>query len=379
MSKLQELINKLCPNGVEYKTIGELASYRRGSFPQPYTESSFYGGEGAMPFVQVADIENKGFKLKDKTKQTISKIAQSKSVFVPKGTVLCSIQGTIGRVAITQYDSYVDRTIAIFESLNSEIDKKFFAYCIEVKFEFEKEFARGSTLKTITKEEFTKFKIPVPPIEVQDEIVRILDNFTNLQAELQAELERRIKQYRFYRNKLLKFENYRKISIKNISNNVYSGKNKERVINGKYNVYGSTGIISTTNTAVYNKVQILIARVGANSGYVHIAKGEYDVSDNTLIIDVKDNINFKYVFYQLANMNLHQYAKGGGQSLITAGQIKGIELPIPPIDIQNNVVNILDNFDDLCNNVISGLPAEIEKRQKQYEYYRNKLLSFKEL
>ena len=91
-----------------------------------------------MPFVQVADIEDKGFRLKNKTKQTISKIAQPKSIFVPKGTVICSIQGTIGRVAITQYNSYVDRTIAIFEKINDEIDKKFFAYCIELKFGVEK-------------------------------------------------------------------------------------------------------------------------------------------------------------------------------------------------------------------------------------------------
>ena len=101
MSKLEELIQELCPDGVEYKEIKKLALYRRGSFPQPYTNEAFYGGQGSMPFVQVADIEDKGFRLKNKTKQTISKIAQPKSIFVPKGTVICSIQGTIGRVAIT--------------------------------------------------------------------------------------------------------------------------------------------------------------------------------------------------------------------------------------------------------------------------------------
>ena len=82
MSKLKELIKELCPNGVEYKEIGEIANYRRGSFPQPYTNSSYYGGDEAMPFIQVADIEDTGFLLKKKTKQTISKIAQPKSVFV---------------------------------------------------------------------------------------------------------------------------------------------------------------------------------------------------------------------------------------------------------------------------------------------------------
>lgn len=194
MNNLKELINKLCPNGAEYKTIGEVAKYRRGSFPQPYTNSSFYGGDGAMPFVQVADIEDNGFKLKEKTKQTISKIAQPKSIYVPKGTVICSIQGTIGRVAITQYDSYIDRTIAIFESFKIEINKRFFAYCIELKFEIEKQFAHGSTLKTITKEEFTKFSIPVPPMEVQCEIVRILDTFSNNIEILSNELALRKKQ-----------------------------------------------------------------------------------------------------------------------------------------------------------------------------------------
>ena len=189
MSKLKELIKELCPNGVEYKEIGEIANYRRGSFPQPYTNSSYYGGDEAMPFIQVADIEDTGFLLKKKTKQTISKIAQPKSVFVEQGTVICSIQGTIGRVAITQYNSYVDRTIAIFESFKIEINKRYFAYCIQKKFEIEKQFARGSTLKTITKEEFTKFKIAVPPLEVQHEIVHILDDFTLLSAELSAELK----------------------------------------------------------------------------------------------------------------------------------------------------------------------------------------------
>ena len=121
MNKLEKLIKKLCPNGVKYYTIGEIANYRRGSFPQPYTNSAFYGGDGAMPFVQVADIEDNGFKLKYHTKQTISKIAQAKSIFVSKGTVICSIQGTIGKVAITQYDAFVDRTIAIFEEYKINI------------------------------------------------------------------------------------------------------------------------------------------------------------------------------------------------------------------------------------------------------------------
>ena len=123
----------------------------------------------------------------------------------------------------------------------------------------------------------------------------------------------------------------------------------------------------------------MIARVGANAGFVQIAIGNYDVSDNTLIVDLKDGISLKFVYYQLSCMNLHQYAKGGGQPLITAGQIKHLEICVPTLEKQLEVVSILDRFDALCNDLTSGLPAEIEARKKQYEYYRDKLLDFKEL
>lgn len=147
---------------------------------------------------------------------------------------------------------------------------------------------------------------------------------------------------------------------------------------GNYPVYGSTGLIARTDTAPFNKANILIARVGANAGYTHIAEGKYDVSDNTLIVDVKNGFNFRYVYYQLDNANLHQYAKGGGQPLVTAGQIKQVVIPVPSLEEQARIVAILDRFDALCNDITTGLPAEIEARRKQYEYYRDKLLTFKE-
>jgi len=195
---------------VKWMTIGEIASYRRGSFPQPYGDSRWYGGINAMPFVQVADVAESGMRLNETTKQQISELAMPKSIFVPKGTVIVSLQGSIGRVAITQYDSYVDRTLAIFEQYKIDIDKRYFAYQIERKFSMEKELARGSTIKTITKEEFTKFKIPVPPIEEQERIVAILDRFdalcNDLTSGLPAEIEARQKQYEYYRDKLLSFK-----------------------------------------------------------------------------------------------------------------------------------------------------------------------------
>lgn len=164
---------------------------------------------GCMPFVQVADVADFGFRLHQKTKQQISRLAQPKSVFVEKGTVIVSLQGTIGRVAITQYDCYVDRTLAIFTNYKVDINKKYFAHQLKAKFDLEKEFARGSTLKTITKEEFSKFQIPIPPIEEQNRIVSLLDKFDTLthsiKEGLPREIELRQKQYEYYRDLLLSF------------------------------------------------------------------------------------------------------------------------------------------------------------------------------
>ena len=132
-------------NSEIYKKIGEIAKYRRGSFPQPYDNPEWYGGVGAMPFVQVADISGNMI-LNEKTNKTISVKAQPKSVFVPKGTVVISLQGSIGRVAITQYDSYIDRTVAVFQDLANNVDKKDFLYELYRVFSEEKKAARGSTI-----------------------------------------------------------------------------------------------------------------------------------------------------------------------------------------------------------------------------------------
>ncbi len=163
-------------SGISYKKIGEIAKYRRGSFPQPYDRTEWYGGAGSFPFVQVADIDS-DMRLVEKTKKTISLKAQPYSVFVPKGTVVISLQGTIGRVALTQYDSYVDRTVAIFQNLDVAVDKKYFLYQLQSVFDIEKKSARGSTIKTITKEEFTEFVLPLPSLPEQQAIAKVLSDF----------------------------------------------------------------------------------------------------------------------------------------------------------------------------------------------------------
>ena len=159
------------PESWEWVRLAEVSSYRRGSFPQPYTDLTSYGGPNSMPFVQVADVEEYTYKLKEQTKKTISQKAIPFSVFAPKGTVVVTLQGSIGKVAITQYDSYVDRTLAIFNHIYGKINKMFFSIVLKNKFENEALYARGATIKTITKEEFQSFVLPLPPLAEQKRIV----------------------------------------------------------------------------------------------------------------------------------------------------------------------------------------------------------------
>ncbi|GAA9616202.1 hypothetical protein HpHA84_12250 [Helicobacter pylori] len=169
--------------------------YRRGSFPQPYGNPQWYSDNG-MPFVQVYDV-GENFKLTQKTKQKISKIAQPMSVFVPKNSVIITLQGTIGRVALTQYDCYCDRTILIFDNNTlNDVNKYFFVLSLFTKFEEEKRKADGSIIKTITKQTLKDFEIPLPPLNEQIAIANILSDLDNEIASL--------------KNKKRQFENIKK-------------------------------------------------------------------------------------------------------------------------------------------------------------------------
>ena len=163
----------------EQRKLSECAGFRRGSFPQPYGNKEWYDGEEAMPFVQVADVAD-DMKLVDDTKQKISKLAQPMSVFADKGSVLVTLQGSIGRVAITQYGAFVDRTVLIFDKYNQNIDKTFWAYIIKKKFIDEAQKAPGGTIKTITKEALSDFDLVLPCFDEQKKLGAFLVSIDNL-------------------------------------------------------------------------------------------------------------------------------------------------------------------------------------------------------
>ena len=361
MSRLSEMIEKLCPDGVEYRKLGEVCNLVAGSDVPKNRFSEHITDEYSVP-VYSNGVEEK------------SLYGYTDIPAITEPCVTISARGTIGYAALRIKPFFpIIRLICVIP--DESINVRFLFHVLEMS-----TYRSPQTgIPQLTIPMVKKHLVPVPPLPIQNEIVKLLDNFTELTAELTAELQLRKKQYSFYRDSLLNFSrDDAEVEWKTLgetTKSISSGKNKIRVVDGEYPVYGSTGIIGYCTNFVYEHAQILVARVGS-VGYVQIADGRYDVSDNTLIVDVLSTINMKYIFYYLGYMNLSRLAHGAGQPLITARQLKKLIIPIPPLDVQQKIVSILDRFDALCHDLTQGLPAEIAARRKQYEYYRDKLLTF---
>ena len=382
MNKIERMLQELCPNGVEYKKLEDICECYAGATPN--TKRIEYWENGTIPWMSSGEV-NKGVVWETEKKITQLGYDSSSTKMVPANTVVVALAGqgkTRGSVAIVRIPLCTNQSLCSLVT-KGDVNPDFLYHYLKGQYLTLRKISSGDgTRGGLNLKMINAFEIPVPPLPIQEEIVRILDHFTALTAELQAELQARQEQYEYYRNKLLTFDagsvTWMKMSeIAEIS----SGKNKNKSDIGTYPVYGSTGIIAYCEDFIYVTPQILIARVGANAGFVHIAVGKYDVSDNTLIVSIEDKNKyyFKYVYYLLSNMQLNKLAKGGGQPLVTATDIKKLLIPIPPLSEQQRIVSILDKFETLVNDLSQGLPAEIAAVQEQYEFYRNKLLTFKRI
>ena len=383
-TKVEQLIQQYCPDGVEYKKLGDVCDIKGRIGFRGYTRQDLVEEADGAITLSPSNIINQELNYEDCSYISWAKYEESPEIKVAVGDVIFTKTASVGKTALVKYlpkEATINPQLVVLK--NIQCNSAFLAYVLQT-YRFQKEVAKlqgVGSVPNISQTSLSGITIPIPPLPVQEEIVRILDSFTELQAELQAELQKRLQQYDYYRDNLLSFEGRTDVEWKKLGElgRISSGKNKQKKKEGAYPVYGSTGIIAYCDELKYDKPLILVARVGANAGYTHIARGQYDVSDNTLIIDLdKKNVINKYIFYILVNINLNRYAKGGGQPLITAGEIKEITIPVPPLSEQQRIVDILDRFNTLTTDITAGLPAEIEARRKQYEYYRDQLLTFKQ-
>ena len=411
MSKLDELIKELCPNGVEYKELGEvLVSLNTGLNPRKFFRLNTE--DATNYYVTIREIQKNRIQFSDKTDRINQEalILCNKRANLEKGDILFSGTGTIGEVAIvdeTPNNWSIKEGVYSLKPISTSINSKFLMYILQTKNIKEKYFQKvvGGTVKSITMADLKKVDIPIPPLEVQEEIVRILDNFTALIAELTAELTARKKQYSWYRDYLLKFENKVKIvKLKDIATEMYRGNGIKREevretgipcvrygeIYTEYGIsfektksYTDENLITNKKYIEYGDILFTITgesveEIGKSTAY--IGKEKCLVGGDILVMKHKQDP--VYLSYVLSTENAQkQKSKGKIKSKVVhtnATDIGEIEIPLPPLEVQKRIVEVLDNFEKICNDLNIGLPAEIEARQKEYEFYRNFLLTFKE-
>ncbi|EFN6211029.1 restriction endonuclease subunit S [Escherichia coli] len=267
------------------------------------------------------------------------------------------------------------------------VDTKFLYYFMSSSFkQYILTKSVGATAISIRKPMLEGFKVPIPSpdnpeksLAIQSEIVRILDKFTALTAELTAELNMRKKQYNYYRDQLLNLEgreNTREMRIGDIYDFQYGTGNTIPKSGGQYPVYGSNGIVGSHDK--YNSEDSpVIGHIGAYAGIVNWGQGKHFVTYNGVICRHKSKeVLQKYAYYLLLLQDFGSKSNSASQPFVSYNILNAPIVLVPPLQEQARIVAILDKFDTLTNSITEGLPREIELRQKQYEYYRDLLFSF---
>ena len=402
MSKLDELIKELCPNGVEYKKLGEIFNLKNGYTPSKANKE--YWENTDINWFRIEDININGGILEDSIQKVNTKGIKG-SLFSAKSLIV-STTATIGKHALILKDFICNQQftcLTIKEDYEKIYNGKFMYYYFFKINELTKKNLKVSSFPSVDMDKFKKFLIPLPPLEIQDEIVRVLNNYTKsveeLKEKLNEELIARKKQYSWYRDYLLKFEN--KIEIVKLGDivEVYDGTHQTPdykktgipfiSVENIDNIYNTEKYISEEdyekNYRIKPKIDdIFMTRIGTIGKCAIVTKNNplaYYVS-LALLRPNKNKIDSAYLKYIIeSGIGKKELNK---RILFTAvpikinkGHIDKLEIPLPPLEVQKRIVGVLDNFEKICNDLNIGLPAEIEARQKQYEFYRNFLLTFK--
>lgn len=342
----------------EQRKLSECAGFRRGSFPQPYGNKEWYDGEGAMPFVQVADVAD-DMKLVDDTKQKISKLAQPMSVYADKGSVLVTLQGSIGRVAITQYGAFVDRTVLIFDKYNQDIDKTFWAYIIKEKFIDEARKAPGGTIKTITKEALSDFDLMLPNYDEQKKLGAFLVSIDNLITLHQRKCDETKKLKKFMLQKMFPKKNEKKPEIRFAGFtddweqrklvdvvDVRSGRDYKHLEEGDIPVYGTGGYMLSVNEALSDDEDAIgIGRKGTIDN-PYILRAPFWTVDTLFYAVPLDKYDLNFVFDIFQNVNWKAKDESTGVPSLSKATINAVETLMPEYAEQKKIGEYFSNLDN---------------------------------
>lgn len=403
MSKIDDLIRQYCPNGVEYKKLSKICIRQKGTpitatimkkLNTPQAPIRIFAGGNTFADVNYGDIPDKDI--------------------ITKTSIIVKSRGNIGFEFYTKPFSHKNEMWS-YSSNNKDINLKFVYYYLTNKINDFQLKAKTGKLPQISTPDTDNYLIPIPPLPVQEEIVRVLDIFTALEAELEAELEARKRQYEYYRNKLLTFDenttgggiewkilseiilslktglNPRKFFKLNTSdaNNYYVTikeiQNNTIIISDKTDKINDVALTLCQNRSKLEVGDILFSGTGTigETAVIETPPTNWNIKEGVYAIKP----NHKYIMSRFLMHLFHsenirnaifRKVVGGIVKSIPMNEIGKIIIPVPPLPEQERIVAILDKFDSLVNDISEGLPAELTARRQQYEYYRNKLLTFDE-
>lgn len=388
-NNIDTLIAQLCPNRVEFRELGEIGDFYGGLSGK--NKNDFQGGNAK--YVTYMNIFS-NIALKTIVNDFVIIGENENQNRIEYGDVLFT--GSSETPDECGMSSVVTEKIAEPLYLNSFC----FGFRLQDKDLFLPDFlkylfrddnirkqigqtASGVTRFNVSKKRFAKVTIPLPPLPIQQVIVNILDKFTQLEAELQAELQARRAQYEYYRNELLNFEG-KDVEWKMLGE--VSKILRGTAITEKETIFGEFPVVANAPNPIYfhgksnrSGETIVIARSGAYSGLVSYWNKPFFLTDAFSIHPDNNLIKTKFVYFFLKTdqKKIHLMKKGSGVPHVRANDFESYSIPVPPLSEQERIVAILDKFDKLVNSKSEGLPAEILARRKQYEYYRGKLLDFK--
>ena len=380
MSRLDEVIKELCPNGVEYKELKDICVIKKGV--QLNKEKLLE--EAEYPVIN-GGILPSGYWNDYNVKENTITISQGGA--------------SAGYVQYISTKFWAGAHCYYLELKDKNINYRYIYHFIKMKQDKLTSSQVGAGIPSVEKKILENLLIPVPPLEVQDEIVRILDNYTKsveeLKEKLNKELIARKKQYSWYRDYLLKFENKveivtlgdiseyskDKIDIKELSSENYIGI--ENMLQDAKGVIKSSCLLTEGRCTKFFEGDILIGNIRPYLKKIWLSDRVGGANTDVLVIKKSiESIDNKYLFFVLSSEKFFSYVmrsvKAGKMPRGNKEMIMKYQFPLPPLEVQKRIVEVLDNFEKICNDLNTGLPAEIEARQKQYGFYRNYLLTFEE-
>lgn len=396
---IDRLVAELCPDGVEYRPIEELFTTRNGYTPSK--SNSSYWANGTVPWFRMEDIRENGGIL-SKSLQSVHENALKKGGMFPSGSIIVATSATIGEHALINVDFLCNQRFTVLilkDEFKNLLSPKFLYYYSFVLDRWCLANTTQSSFASVDMKRFKKFEFPVPPLEIQEAIVEILDKFTNLEA--------RTLQYEYYRDSLFEaldcprvplgelgkfygglkgktkndFGSYgaRYISYKNVYENISAdftwpdfvqvkeGENQLSLMKGDILLTGSSENMEEAG------LSSVVTEEPEEKAYLNSFSICYRLNDPNIL-----NPEFsKYLFRsRLARKQIIRTAQGVTRFNVSKKKLANVSVPIPSLEEQQRIVDILDRFDALTTSLSEGLPAELAARRSQYEYYRDQLLSF---